>query len=184
MNGLNVRFFAALRPSMKDKPECECAQCEFGWVQYVKEASWMYDNYFPFIQRFVGHKLSDVWDKGVPKPPKGVPDGGSPPPQEVPWYGQTQANPPATKAQLDIFDSPGTPPWFPEAAVQKGPNKGSMRKQFITKLVCKKKDGAYTVLQQFAWDFYRDLKAEPEWSRFELFSDKKNNKKKGAECLK
>ena len=28
------------------------------------------------------------------------------------------------------------------------------------------------------------LRAEPEWSRFELFSDKKNNKKKGDECLK
>ena len=106
--------------------------------------------------------------------------------EEIPWYGRTSERKerPATKAQLDIFDSPGTPPWFPEAAVQKGPNKGSMRKQFITKLVCKKKDGAYTVLQQFAWDFYRDLRAEPEWSRFELFSDKKNNKKKGAECLK
>ena len=81
-----------------------------------------------------------------------------------------------THAKLDL--------WFPEEAVQKGPYKGSMRKQFITKLVCKKKDGAYTVLQQFAWDFYRDLRAEPEWSRFELFSDKKNNKKKGDECLK
>ena len=45
MNGLNVRFFAALRPSMKDKPECECAQCEFGWVQYVKEGLWEYDRY-------------------------------------------------------------------------------------------------------------------------------------------
>ena len=50
--------------------------------------------------------------------------------------------------------------------------------------ITQKKDGAYTVLQQFAWDFYRDLRAEPEWSRFELFSDKKNNKKKGDECLK
>ena len=36
----------------------------------------------------------------------------------------------------------------------------------------------------FAADAIQAPRAEPEWSRFELFSDKKNNKKKGDECLK
>ena len=118
----------------------------------------------------VGPRLKDVWDKGVPTPPKGIP-----------WYGRTRESPPGTEAQLEIRDAPGSG----NRVVVGGQNDGASWMQFLTKFVCEKDNddnGDYTVLQQFLWHFYAHKTATPEWSKFVLWTDQVNQQPNKAAC--
>jgi len=151
-NGLGIRFFAQKRPSKEQAPECVCDECEFGWVQYVEEvAGWEYDN-------DVGGALHRIlpenpWTEGVPDPP------GSKVGVGMPW-----AVDGAPKLDYTYY------PNIPSKDSKGRPDYKYLR--FITKFVCKKKDGTYTVIQQFYWNYYRStIKLK---CMFSLYSNRKN----------
>lgn len=157
-NPVSIKFAAQRRKDV-DKKKCKCK--EEGWVQFVFEGGWKYDN---------SEKQPPISEKELPKktPPSITyePEVSGGKPQVVDlliWYGEKPKKP-----QREIKDEPGTG----NEVITSGPNKGATRKMFATRFVCRNKDKETkkwlpgTHVFQLRWTLYHHRK--DGWTKLTL----------------
>lgn len=144
---VDINFKREARPSAADGDECRCD--ESGWVQFVHEGWWEFDNAQARHKKMVGEKIPPA------TPARTTYAGEDGEPDQVvehdPWYGEEPTVP-----HDEIHDTPGVG----QARVTDGPNAGARRKMFVTRYVCRKRgkngrweDGTHAF--ELRWSVYQ-----------------------------
>lgn len=153
---VNIKFKTERRAAAAERPECRCDQS--GWVQFVKEAEWEFDNAMEERwKKIVGESVPDATPSNKTNP--------DPPPATVPldiWYGEEPTTP-----KDEMSDQPG----IGNEVVEGGENDGAVRKQFVTRYVCRRRaaDGTFqdgTHEFELRWTVYHH--ADKGWTKVTL----------------